>query len=169
MPPPDPLAPVVQALSFLAAPKPPLNSPPQTPDTWTSGSNTATDGTLYTPAQVLLGLILGASSDLTSLGNGINSALTGLAAALASLAGDIGQLATVETDAKTVLNGLNLVLSMAKGFAPVAAASTLQSASALFGQLETLLTDLPDLGVAAAEMAEISQQLTAAAPLFPAA
>jgi hypothetical protein len=118
---------------------------------------------------VLLGLILGASSDLTSLGNGINSALTGLAAALASLAGDIGQLATVETDAKTVLNGLYLVLNMAKGFAPVAAASTLQSASALFGQLQTLLTDLPDLGVAAAEMAEISQQLTAAAPLFPAA
>ena len=115
------------------------------------------------------GLILGASSDLTSLGNGINSALTDVAKALASLADDIDELAAVEADATTVLNGLMLVLNMAQGFAPVAAAGKLRSASALFGQLQTLLKDLPNLAVAAAEMAELSQQLTATAPLFPAA
>jgi hypothetical protein len=141
MPPPDPLAPIVQALSFIAVPNPALQTPPQTPDSWTSGGSTATDAALYTTAQTLLGLVLGASNDLTLLGNGINTALTGIAAALASMAGDIGQLA---------------------------AAGELQSASTLFGQLGTLLNDLPDLAVAAAEMAEISQQLTAAAPLFPA-
>jgi hypothetical protein len=168
MPPPDPLAPIVQALSFIAVPNPALQTPPQSPDDWTSGGATATDAAFYIPAQTLLGLVLGASSDLTLLGNGINTALTGIAAALASLAGDIGQLAAVEAEATTVLAGLQSVLGLVQPFAPQAAAGELQSASSLFGQLGTLLNDLPDLAVAAAELAELSQQLTAAAPLFPA-
>jgi hypothetical protein len=125
---PDPIAPVIQALSVLVTPDPKLNTPPQPPSTWTGGSNTATDGTLYTPAQVLLELLFGASGDLTSLGDGINSSLTGVASALSSLAGEISNLA-----------------------------------------IQSLISAFPNLGVAAAELAELSQQLTAAAPLFPSA
>jgi hypothetical protein len=167
MPPPDPLAPVVQALSYLAAPNPAVNNPvgSQQPSDWTGGSNSATDGPLYTPAQVLLGLILGASADLTSLGNGINSALTGVAAALASLANEIGDLESA-SGAATVLSGLQTVLGLIQGFVPPSAAGTLQSAGTLFGQLNTLLSDIT---LEANEIAAISQQLTATAPLFPAA
>jgi len=165
MPPPDPLAPVVQALSSIAKPNPTLSGSSQQPSDWTGGSNAATDGPLYTPAQLLLGLILGASADLTSLGNGINSALTGVAAALASLANEIGDLESA-SGAASVLTGLQTVLGLVQGFAPPSAAGTLQSAATLFGQLNTLLADVT---TEANEMAELSQQLTAAAPLFPAA
>jgi hypothetical protein len=167
---PDPIAPVIQALSVLVAPDPPLNTTsPQSPGTWTGGSNTATDGTLFTPAQVLLGLLFDASDDLTSLGGGINSALTGAASALSSLAGEIGNLATVETDATTAFTALQTVLGLAQGVAPSSATGTLASVGALFKQIQSLIAAFPNLGVAAAELAELSQQLTAAAPLFPSA
>jgi hypothetical protein len=166
---PDPIAPVIQALSVLVTPDPKLNTPPQPPSTWTGGSNTATDGTLYTPAQVLLELLFGASGDLTSLGDGINSSLTGVASALSSLAGEISNLATVETDATTAFTALQTVLGLAQGVAPRSATGTLASVGALFKQIQSLISAFPNLGVAAAELAELSQQLTAAAPLFPSA
>jgi len=167
---PDPIAPVIQALSFLVAPNPALNQAnPQPPSTWTSGSNTATDGTLYTPAQVLLGVLFGASTDLTSLGNSINSSITGVANAIAGLADQLGNLAAVETEATNAFTALQTVLSMAQGVAPKSATGALQSASVLFQQIQSLISSLPSLGVAAAELGELSQQLTAAAPLFPSA
>ena len=167
---PDPIAPVIQAISILVAPNPALNTAsPQPPSTWTGGANAASDGTLFTPAQVLIGLLLGASDDLASLGDGINSSLTGAASALSSLAGEIGNLATVETDATTAFTALQTVLGLAQGIAPSSATGALASVSALFQQIQSLISAFPNLGVAAAELAELSQQLTAAAPLFPTA
>jgi hypothetical protein len=167
MPPPDPLAPVIQALSYLIVPKPTVSNPvgTQTPNDWTGGSNTPTDGPFFTPAQVLLGLILGASADLTSLGNGINSTLAGVGSALANLADEIGTLEST-AGAATVLGALQTVLQLIQGFVPPSAAGTLQSVNTLFGQLNSLLAQV---ALEANEMAAISQQLTATAPLFPAA
>ncbi len=167
---PDPIAPVIQALSVLVAPNPALNTAaPQAPSVWTGGSNTASDGSLFTPAQVLLSLLFGASSDLTSLGNGINSSLTGVAGALSGLANEIGSLAAVETEATNAFTALQTVFGLAQTVAPASATGAMQSVGVLFQQIQTLISAFPNLGVAAAELAELSQQLTAAAPLFPSA
>jgi hypothetical protein len=165
MPPADPLAPVITALSYLAQPNPTITSPPQQPSQWTSGSNNATDGPLYTPAQLLLGLVLGASPDLTSLGNGINSALTSVASALANFAGNLGILGADETTAVNVIGEMQTALSLVQAFAPAASSGIVGSASTLFAQLQTVLKNLP-IAQVAAELAELSQQFTAAAPLF---
>jgi uncharacterized membrane protein len=167
---PDPIGPVVQALSVLVAPNPALNTgSPQPPSTWTSGSSTATDGTLFTPAQALLGVLFGLSSDMTSVGNAINGGLTGVATAIAGIANQIGGLASIETEATQAFDALKTVLGLAQAVAPSSASGVLQSASGLFDQLNSVITALGSIGVAAAELAELSQQLTAAAPLFPAA
>jgi len=169
--PPDPLAPVIQALSYLAAPNPAVNnppggSPPQTPSTWT-GSTQATPGPFYTPAQLLLGVILGAAADLTTLGNGINSALTDVGAALANFASQIGTLES-GSDPSTVLSDLQTVLNLvlSQGLVPPSEAGTLQSLSTLFGLLNTLLSQVT---LETNDMAAISQQLALIALLFPAA
>jgi hypothetical protein len=130
----DPLAPVIQALSVLVAPDPPLNrAGPQQPGTWTGGSNTATDGTLYTPAKALLGVLFGASADLTSLGNSINTGLTDVATVIASIAGQLGSLAAVEaqlTGPTGALTALQTVLGLAQMVAPSSTTGVLQSAEA---------------------------------------
>jgi hypothetical protein len=168
----DPLAPVIQALSVLVAPDPPLNrASPQQPGTWTGGSNTATDGTLYTPAKALLGVLFGASADLTSLGNSINTGLTDVATVIASIAGQLGSLAAVEaqlTGPTGALTALQTVLGLAQMVAPSSTTGVLQSAEGLFQQIQSIIAAY-SLAGAAAEMGELSQQLTAAAPLFPAA
>lgn len=170
----DPIAPIVQALSVLVAPNPILNTtstsvPPVS--TWLgTGSGTppaATDGTLYTPVQTLLGVLFGASTDLTSLGNGIYSALNDVANVIATIANELDSLQSVQQEATSALNALGTVLSLAQALAPSSASSVLQSASGLFQQLQNLLSILGSIDVAAAELAELSQQLTAAAPLFP--
>jgi hypothetical protein len=166
----DPIAPVVQALSILVAPNPTLNTAsPQSPATWTSGSNTAIDGTLYMPLQLLLGLLLGASSDLTSVGNGINSALSDVGNVVATIANQLDTLAAVQADAEQAFTALNTVLNLAQSVAPSSSTTVLQSAAGLFQQIQSLMSSLPSLSLAAAELGELSQQLTAAAPLFPAA
>jgi hypothetical protein len=167
---PDPIGPVVQALSVLVAPNPALNTAsPQAPSTWTGGSNAATDGTLYTPAQALLGVLFGASGDLTSLGNSINTGITEVATVIAGIANQLGSLASVESEATGAFNALQTVLSLAQAVAPSSATGVLQSASGLFNQLQSVISALGSIAVAADELAELSQQLTAAAPLFPAA
>lgn len=167
---PDPIGPVVQALSVLVAPNPTLNAgAPQPPSTWTGGSNQATDGTLYTPAQALLGLLFGLSSDMTAVGNAINGGLTDVASVIASIADQLGSLAAIEADAATAFAAIKTVLGLAQAVAPSSATGVLKSASGLFDQLNSLINALGSIGVAAAELGELSQQLTAAAPLFPAA
>jgi hypothetical protein len=167
---PDPIGPVVQALAVLVAPNPALNTAsPQPPSTWTGGSNAATDGTLFTPAQALLGVLFGLSSDMTSVGNAVNTGLTDIAAVIAGIADQLGSLASIETQATTAFGALQTVLSLAQTVAPSSATGVLESASGLFDQLLSVIKALPSIGVAAAELGELSQQLTAAAPLFPAA
>jgi hypothetical protein len=170
---PDPIGPVVQALSVLVAPNPNPDlatvNPVPPPSTWTGGSNTATDGTLFTPAQALLGVLFGLSSDMTSVGNAINGGLTEVATVIASIADQIGSLAAVEAEATSAFGALKTVLGLAQAVAPSSATGVLQSASGLFDQLNSIIKSLGSIGVAAAELAELSQQLTAAAPLFPSA
>ena len=163
----DPIGPVVQALSVLKAPNPTLNkTSPQQSSTWTGGSNAATDGTFYTPARALLGVFFGLSSDMTSVGNAINGGVTGVASVLAGIADQLESLASIESTATEAFNALQTVLSLAQTLAPSSATGVLQSASGLFNQLQSVITALGSIGVAAAEIGELSQQLTAAAPLF---
>ena len=168
---PDPLAPVIQALSVVVTPNPNPNlktaSPLPPPSTWTGGSNQATDGAIYTPLQVVLALFFGLSSDLTSVGQAINTALTDLAGALSGVADNVNSIASTVADAKSAFQGIQTILGLAQMLAPTSANGVLKSASGLFNQLESLLDALSSIGIAADEVAELSQQLTGAAPLFP--
>jgi hypothetical protein len=166
---PDPIGPVVQALSVLVAPNPALNTAsPQPPSTWTGGSNAATDGTLFTPVQALLGVLFGLSSDMASVGNAVNTGLSEIATVIASIADQLGSLASIETEATGAFSALQTVLSLAQAVAPSGATGVLESASGLFDQLQSVIKALGSIGIAAAELGELSQQLTAASPLFPA-
>jgi hypothetical protein len=73
----------------------------------------------------------------------------------------------VEQDATNALSALQTVLSLAQALAPSSGSNVLQSAGGLFQQLQNLLSIAGSIEKAAAELAELSQQLTAAAPLFP--
>jgi hypothetical protein len=170
--PPDPIAPVISALSFLVTPNPAtLASPPQAPSTW-EGS-TATDGSLYTIIQPLLNTLFSISS-LTSVGSAVSTALTDVAKVISTIA---DKLASLEgslpsgTSATDIMNGLQSALSMASTLLPSsagsAAGSALSSASQLFSTIQNLITAVGgDLAKAAAELAQLSQQITALAALF---
>jgi hypothetical protein len=166
----DPLAPVISAISVLAAPQPTLNTAsPQPPSAWLGGSSSALDTTLFVPVQVILGVLFGASGDLTAVGNGINTALSGVAGAVSSVATELGSLAAIEGEVQTVFSTLQTVLGLAQTLSPTATSGALQSAGRLFQQLQGVLAAAGSLPVAAAELAELSQQLTATAELFPSA
>jgi hypothetical protein len=88
-----------------------------------------------------------------------------VAAAMASLADGIIALenAPLAADAPKVLEGLQTVFGMIAALVP-RTAGTLQSASTLFGQVNTLLGQFT---LEVKDIAAISQQVTAIAPLFP--
>jgi hypothetical protein len=164
---PDPLAPIISAISVIAAPQPTLNTAsPQPPSAWIGGSITATDTALYIPVQTLLGLLFGASGDLTAVGNGIDTGLTGVASALATIATQTNAITASAADVQTVFSTLQTVLGLAQTLAPSGTTGVLQSAGGLFQQLQQVLSVVGSLPVAAAELAELSQQMTAAAALF---
>jgi hypothetical protein len=170
--PPDPIAPVITALSFLVAPNPSaIGSPPSAPSTWEGSS--ATDGSLYNVIQPLLNALFGISS-LQSVGSAVNTALTDVAKVISTIA---DKLASLEgslpsgTSATDIMNGLQSALSLAGTLLPSsagsAAGSALNSASQLFQTIQNLITAVGgDLATAAAELAQLSQQITALAALF---
>jgi hypothetical protein len=166
--PPDPIAPVIAALTFLAAPKPTLASPPQAPSAW-EPPNTATDGTLLAVLQPLLSTLFAIPS-LAPVGTAVNTALTDVAKVISTIADKLAALEgslPAGTSATDVMNGLQSGLSMANTLLPSGASTALSSASSLFQTIQNLITAVGgDLATAAAELAELSQQITAMAALF---
>jgi hypothetical protein len=164
----DPIATIVQAISILVAPSPALNTAnPQASTIWTDGSNVATDGTLYAPVQALLGVLFGASDDLTSVGKSVNTGLVEVADVIATIAKEFSILASVKAEATSAFSALQTILTLAQTIAPSSATGVLQSAGRLFQQMQSLISALSSIELAAAELGELSQQLKAAAPLFP--
>lgn len=170
--PPDPIAPVITALSFLVTPNPAtIAATPQPPSTWEGGA--ATDGSLYTPIQGLLSAVFSISA-LSSVGGAVNTALTDVAKVITTIADQLSNLATslpAGASATDIMNGLQSALTLAgtmlPGGATSAASSALSSAGQLFSTLQNLITAVGgDLAKAAAELAQLSQQLTALAALF---
>jgi hypothetical protein len=167
---PDPLAPVISAISVLAVPQPTLNTAaPQPPSAWLSGSTTASDTALSLPVQTVLGLLFGISGDLTAVGNGANTAVTAVASAVATVANELGSLSSIEGSVQTVFSTLQTVLALAQMLSPTATSGALQSVSGFFQQLNNVLAAVGKLELTVAELAELSQQLTATAALFPSA
>jgi hypothetical protein len=72
------------------------------------------------------------------------------------------------TDAMNAMNALQQGLALAQTLAPGGASTVLSSGSARFMQVQNLLSATNDIGVAAAELAQLSQQLRELANLFPA-
>jgi hypothetical protein len=164
--PPDPIAPVVQALSFIVTPNPvpPTAAPYPAPSTWESG--TATDGTLFAPVKTLLGVLFQVSPDLTTVSKGINGALLDVAKVVTTIADNLASIGSL-SDVTKAMTALQNSLSLAQSLAPGSTAVTLTSASGLFTQLQSLLSNVTTVEQAAAELAQLSQQLTALAGLFP--
>ncbi|GGH11480.1 hypothetical protein [Silvibacterium dinghuense] len=169
--PPDPIAPVVTALSFLVTPNPSTISSGDTPSTWEGSS--ATDGSLYSVLQPLLNTLFSISS-LQSVGSSVNTALTDVAKVISTIADKLASLEgslPAGTSATDVMNGLQSALSMASTLLPSsagsAAGSALNSASQLFTTIQNLIQAVGgDLTQAANELAQLSQQITALAALF---
>ncbi len=164
----DPIAPVVTALSILVTPNPALASPPQAPSVWEG--NTATNGALYTPIQTLFNVVFKASSDMTTVSQGINTALTDVAKVITTIADNLSSVGSL-TDVTSAMSALQSSLALAQSLAPGSATTVLSSGSGLFQQLQNMLSAIGAAGgtvqQAAAELAELSQQLTALAQLFP--
>jgi ABC-type transporter Mla subunit MlaD len=163
----DPILPIINALSGLVAPNPTFD-PSLPPTAWTSGSSVAKRGTPYAALQALLSLLFGLSGGLTQVGNGVNTALTEVAGLIANLANQLGQLKSVEAQLAGVFTALVEVLELTQSISPGSTASVLESVSAFFNQVQMLISVM-GLSAAADELAELSQQLTAAANLFPTA
>jgi methyl-accepting chemotaxis protein len=170
MPVPDPIAPVVSALSVLVTPNPvpPTAAPYPAPSVWEGG--TATNGTLYTPIQTFLGVLFHVSPDMTTVSKGINTALTDVAKVVTVIADNLANVGSL-TDVTSAMTALQNSLSLAQALAPGSTTAVLNSASGLFQQVQNLLSSIQaaggTIGQAAAELAELSQQLTALAQLFP--
>jgi prophage DNA circulation protein len=166
----DPIAPVVSALSFLVVPNPPppTTAPYPPPSTWEG--NTATDGTLYTPIKTLLGVLFNVSPDMTTVSQGINTALTDVAKVITTIADNLANVGSL-ADVTKAMTALQSSLSLAQALAPGSTTVVLNSASGLFQQLQSMLSAIGAAGgtiqQAAAELAELSQQLIALAGLFP--
>jgi hypothetical protein len=165
----DPIQQVITALNFLVTPAPALNSgSPQPVSTWVgSGAPAAGEGTVYAPIKTLLGLLFIASSDMTTVGKSINTALGDVAGVVGQLATALGQVTASAGDVTGAMNGLQSALSLAQSLAPGSSSVVLTSASSLFQQLQQLLTTAGSVEQAAAELAELSQLLTGLAGLFP--
>lgn len=162
----DPIADVVSALSILVTPNPVLNSgSPQAPSAWASGG--ATEASAFTPIQTLLGVLFSASSDMTTVGKSVNSALTSVANVVTQLANALATVSAAAGDVTSAMKGLQQALTMAQSLAPSSVSVVLTSGSQLFLQLQGLLTATGDVKLAAAELGELSQLLSTLAGLFP--
>ena len=163
----DPIAPVVSALSILVTPNPvpPSAAPYPPPGKWESG--TATDGALYTPVQTLLGVLFAASPDMTTVGKGVNKALTDVAKVITTIADNLGAAGSL-ADVASAMTALQNSLALAQSLAPGSTTVVLSSASGLFQQLQQLLGAVGSIDQAAAELAQLAQQLKELAKLFPA-
>jgi hypothetical protein len=166
---PDPIQDVITALNFLVTPSPALiTGAPQSVSTWVgSGAPAAGEGTVYAPIQTLLGVLFAASSDMTTVGKSVNTALSDVAGVVAKLATALGQVTAVAGDVTSAMTGLQSALALAQALAPGSSSVVLTSASSLFQQLSQLLTAAGNVQQAAAELAELSQLLTGLAALFP--
>lgn len=162
--PADPIAPVINALSVLVTPNPAAAT--GAPSQWEAPHN-ATDASLFGPIQTLLTLIFGASTDIKTTGQAIHKSLTDVAGVVQSIADGLAGLPSA-TDAMNAMNALQQGLALAQTLAPGGASTVLSSGSALFTQVQNLLSATNDIGVAAAELAQLSQQLRELANLFPA-
>jgi hypothetical protein len=158
----DPIGDIVSALSSadLVTPSPAtINSPAQPPSTWEGA--TAAPGSLLTVISTLMNLVYGASSDMQTVGNDLSDALTKVAGVVKTLADGLGSISQTETEVSNALSALQQALALAQTLAPGSATTVLTSGSQLFTQLQNLLA-APGMtiGQAAAEMAQLSQQLT---------
>lgn len=165
----DPIQQVITALNFLVTPSPALNTgSPQAPSTWVgTGAPAAGEGTVYSPIKTLLGVLFSASSDMTTVGKSVNTALGDVAGVVGQLATALGQVTAAAGDVTSAMNGLQSALALAQSLAPGSSTVVLTSASSLFQQLQQLLTAAGSVEQAAAELAELSQLLTGLAGLFP--
>ncbi len=162
----DPLAPIISALSNVVTPDPQtIGSPPQAPSAW-EPPNTTTNGTLYNTLQPFLNLLFGITQ-LQPLGSGLNTALTDVATVLSNLADKLANPPTGTTVADASA-ALNQALTQAEAVLPSDVASQLSSVtSSLVTTLQNAVTAVGSLNQAAAEIAQLSQQFTALAALFP--
>jgi delta 1-pyrroline-5-carboxylate dehydrogenase len=155
---PDPIANAIQLLNVLVVPT-------------ADGTGSPTTTPLYNTIKTFVGAIFGASTDMQTVSTDITKALN----EAATVVGKIGtalQSAGSLSDVTNAMTALQNTLSTAQAMAPAGTAVVLNSASALFQQIQSQLMALAStpgatIGQAATELAQLSQLLTALAQLFP--
>jgi hypothetical protein len=173
---PDPIANAIWLLAVLATPNP-LPNPALPPTAWVGSTAPSSGATptqpLYGVIQSFLGAIFTASTDMQAASNDIKSALADVAKVLGAIATNIPTTGTVLTDFNNAMTALQNSISLAQSLAPSSATAVLTSASGLFQRLQAQLTAIANTGTAGtinqviAELAQLSQLITAIADLFP--
>ena len=173
---PDPIANAIWLLAVLATPNP-LPNPALPPTAWVGSTAPSSGATptqpLYGVIQSFLGAIFTASTDVQAASNDIKSALADVAKVLGAIATNIPTTGTVLTDFNNAMTALQNSISLAQSLAPSSATAVLTSASGLFQRLQAQLTAIANTGTAGtinqviAELAQLSQLITAIADLFP--
>ena len=173
---PDPIANAIWLLAILATPNPPPNSA-LPPTAWVGSTAPSSGATrtqpLYDTIQSFLGVIFTASPDMKTASSDIKSALADVANVLGAIATNIPTTGTVLTDFNNAMTALQESLALAQSLAPSSATAVLTSASGLFQRLQAQLTAIANTPAAGAinqvvaELAQLSQLITALADLFP--
>jgi hypothetical protein len=169
---PNPIARAIWLLAILVTPNPVPASPIQVPGVWVgSGAPSATQTQpLYGTIKLFVHAIFSASSDMAAVSADIKSALAEVAKVLSNMATTM-PTSTPVTDINNAMAAVQNSLALAQSFAPGGAAAVLNSASGLFQQMQAQLTAIVNMAtvidLAVADMAQLSQLLTALADLFP--
>ena len=164
----DPIGDIVAALvsAKLVTPTPKdIAEPPQAVVQWDVA---ASPDTLLTTIATLMQLVYGASSDMHAVGDEMSTALTKVADVVKSLAQGLATVGDSVGDVSAALDALQKALALAQTLAPGSATTVLTSGSQLFTQLQGLIATAGSVTKAAAELAQLSQQLrTLATSLKP--
>jgi subtilase family serine protease len=173
---PNPIGNAIWLLAVLVTPNP-LPDPALPPTAW-FGSNAPSSGAtptqpLYSIIHAFLRAIFTASPDMQTASNDIKSALADVASVLGIIATNMPMTGTALADFNNAMTGLQNSLALAQSLAPGSTTAVLTSASGLFQQLQAQLTAIANTGAAGtinqvvAELAQLSQLITALAGLFP--
>lgn len=159
----DPIKPVIKALAVLVSPQPTMdldNPPPSppAPSTW-EPPNAASGTGILTLVGTLMQALYGASTDMHTVGIDISNALDEVTKVVNKLADALHDVSSHTTDVTQAMDGLQQALALAQTLLPGDGSTVLDSASKLFKQIQDLLTAAGSIDLAAAELAQLGQQL----------
>jgi hypothetical protein len=152
---PDPIKPVIDALSTVFAVP---SGTPGDPASYKAGTATVPNPGVVGAITALMQALYSASSDMNDVGTAIKTALTDVAKVIVAIADQVVALSSV-TDVANAMGQLQQGLTLAQTLAPTGPVAVLNSAGTLFQQIQNLLAATGDPKTAAIELYSLAQQL----------